>query len=104
VPEFRIYYDDGSVYDAEDGPFSNAPTDGVICIVRKEGDRAEFLSGADYYVHFADDGSIIGTGDIGPLLRKFCPQVKFGRYTSHANQARIMNRARDEWKGLTNGD
>jgi hypothetical protein len=97
--DFAIYYDDGTVYDSHDGPFGEAPSDGVICVVYRHGDLTEFLSGHDYYARFADDGSIIGTGDIGPLLRGRCPWLKFGRYTSHANQARIMNRARDEWKG-----
>jgi hypothetical protein len=97
VREWCIYYDDGSTFDNLDGSFDRAPPDGVICIVRKSGDIAEFLSGADYYVRFDDDGSIIGTGDIGPLLRKL-GFVKFGRYTSHRNQERVMNRAREEWK------
>lgn len=95
--EWAIYYDDGSTFDSDDGSFDQAPSDGVICVVRKEGDRAEFLSGADYYVRFAEDGSVIATGDVGPLLRKL-GFIKFGRYTSHRNQERIMSRARDEWK------
>ena len=99
MPTFRIYYDDSTTFDSDDGQFQDAPSDGVICVVVRRGDITEFLSGSDYYVRFAEDGSIIGTGDIMPLLRKFCPWVKFGRYTSHANQTHIMNRARDEWKG-----
>jgi hypothetical protein len=99
VPSFRIYYDDGTTFDSEDGPFEDAPSDGVICIVWRHGDITEFLAGADYYVRFAEDGSFIATGEIGPLLRRLCPWLKFGRYTSHRNQERIMNRARDEWKG-----
>lgn len=98
VLTFRIYYDDGSTFDNLDGTFDRAPADGVICIVRKEGDRIEFISGADYYVYFDEDGSVVGTSDIAPLLRKL-GFVKFGRYTSHRNQERIMNRARDDWKG-----
>lgn len=96
--QWAIYYDDGEVFGSDNGQFEQAPTDGVICVVNRRGDITEFLSGADYYVHFADDGSIIATGDIQPLLRKLCPQVKFGRYTSHSNQARIMTRATQEWK------
>jgi hypothetical protein len=96
---FAIYYDNGSTFDSEDGPFESAPSDGVICIVRKDGDRTEFVSGGDYYVRFEEDGSIVATSDIGPLLRQLAPWLKFGRFTSHRNQERIMNRARDEWKG-----
>lgn len=97
--EWCIYYDDGSTFDSNDGPFEAAPSDGVICIIRRDGDRTEFISGGDFYVRFEDDGSIISTGDIGPLLRKLCPWMKHGRFTSHRNHERIMNRARDEWKG-----
>lgn len=92
-----IYYDDGSTFDSDDGPFENAPADGVICIVNRVADKIEFLAGADYYVRFAEDGSIIGTEDIDQFVRKL-GWVKFGRYTSHRNQARITQRATQEWR------
>lgn len=99
MPDWRVYYDDGSTYDSDDGPWSDAPADGIICVVRRDGERTEFVSGGDYYVRFAEDGSIIATEDIGPLLRRLAPWLKFGRFTSHRNQARIMDRAKDDWKG-----
>ncbi len=93
-----IYYDNGSTFDNQDGEWNDAPVDGVICIVRKDGDRTEFHSGGDFYIRYEEDGSIADTSDIGPTLRalKF---IKFGRYTSNKNQERIMTRARMEWVG-----
>lgn len=95
--DWRIYYDDGSTFDSDDGAFHDAPSDGVICVVRRDGEKVEFLSGADFYVRFDEDGSIAATGDIGPLLRKL-GFVKFGRFTSNRNQERVMARAREDWK------
>lgn len=95
---WRIYYDDGSTFDEDDGPFDAAPVEGVVCIVRKDGERVEFHSGADFYWRFDEDGSIAATSDIGPLLRSL-KYVKFGRFTSNTKHARIMSRAREDWKG-----
>jgi hypothetical protein len=94
--DWAIYYDNNSTWDSEDGSFIAAPSDGVICIVRKQEDKTEFISGADYYIRF-EDGTIIGTSDVNPLLRSL-GWIKFGRYTSNTNQARIMERASKEWK------
>lgn len=96
MTDWRIYYDTGSTYDSDDGPFESAPPDGIICIVRRDGERVEFISGADFYWRF-DDGSIAATSDIGPLLRSL-GWIKFGRYTSNRNHERIMQRARDDWR------
>lgn len=95
--DWAIYYDNGSVFDSDDGLFAEAPTDGVIIIANRRGDNIEFISGADYYVRFAEDGSIIGTEDIDSIVRTL-GWVKFGRYTSHSNQRRITERASKEWK------
>ncbi len=98
---WRIYFDDGSTWDDRDGPWRDAPVDGVIFIVCREGERVHFHSGADYYVGF-EDGSFAATGDLGPLLRRRPPirgdDVKFGRWTSIANYERISARAREEWR------
>jgi hypothetical protein len=94
--DWCIYYDDGRTFSSVDGRFEDAPADGVICIVRKDGDRSEFVSGGDYYVRFEEDGSIIATEDIGPILRKL-GWMKFGRFTSNKNHARIMARAASDW-------
>jgi len=95
---WRIYYDNGSTFDSEDGAWEDAPLDGVICIVRKDGDRVEFHSGHDHYLRADDDGTIMPTHDLGPWLRSL-RVVKFGRYTSHRIHEATMCRARDDWKG-----
>jgi hypothetical protein len=95
-PEWRIYYDNGSTFDSGDGPWSEAPVDGVICIAVKDREKIKFYSGADYYWRFKD-GSIADTSDLGPLLRTL-GVIKFGRFTSNRNHERVMQRARDEWK------
>lgn len=94
---WAVYYDDGSRFTSEDGAWDDAPVDGVICVVRRDGERTEFSSGGDYYWHFPEDASIVSTSDLGPLLRKL-RLVKFGRYTSHRNHEAIMRRAREEWR------
>lgn len=95
---WKIYYDTGEVFTSEDGPFEEAPSDGVICIVRKDGERTEFHSGSDFYLRFDDDGTIATSDDLGPILRKL-GFIKFGRGTSHKKFEAIMNRARNEAKG-----
>lgn len=76
---WRIYYDDGRIFDSTDGPFEQAPSDGVLFIIQKIGDKVYTHSGGDHY--FMVDGDIVSTADIGPLLRQW--GVKFGRWTSH---------------------
>jgi hypothetical protein len=93
---WRIYYDNGSVFGAEDGSWDQAPAEGVICVVVQVGEAVTFYAGADFYWRFAEDGSIAATSDLGPLLRTL-GLVKFGRYTSNVNHERIMQRARSEW-------
>lgn len=97
-----IYFDDETTFSSLDGSWEEAPTDGVIFVVLRSGERTEFLSGADYYVRFEDDGSVAATGDIGPLLRRRPPlsadAIKFGRYTSNQRMERISRRVREEWR------
>lgn len=94
-PIWKIYYDDGSTFDSNDGEWDEAPLDGVIFVVEKVGDRTVFHSGNDYYVMMAD--TVMTTGDLGPILRKL-GFVKFGRWTSHRTFERISQRVREEWK------
>src|SRR5262245_7413583 len=77
--QWRIYYDNGMIYTSADGSWNDAPADGVLFVLQKIGDRVVTQSGADYY--FLEDGDIVATGDLGPLLRKL-GFIKFGRWTS----------------------
>jgi hypothetical protein len=83
-----LYYDDGSTFSDEDGPWTQAPADGVLFAVEWEGDQKRVYSGHDYYLN---DGGLGYTDDLGPLLRKL-GVVKFGRWTSHANLERVRKR------------
>lgn len=99
---WRIYYDDGTVWSDTDGPWSAAPVDGVVFVGQRIGDRAVMHAGCDYYVQFPDDGSVASTGEIGPLLRRrpalSADAFKLGRWTSHATFERISARVRGEWR------
>lgn len=89
---FKLYYDDGSTYSSDDGPWDAAPADGVLYAVRWVDGKKEILSGADYYYIWG--GVFASTDDLGPLLRKL-GFVKFGRWTSHRRmeQAAALVRA-----------
>lgn len=76
---WRLYYDDGSTYGSEDGPWELAPADGVLFAVEWVDDQKRIYSGHDFYLN---DGGLGYTDDLGPLLRKL-GVVKFGRWTSH---------------------
>lgn len=93
---WKIYYDNGQTYSPEDGRWEDAPADGVLFVVDKQGD-VHHHSGADYYWKL-QDGTVVATSDLGPLLRSL-GIVKFGRWTTHTNMERIRQRVVEEWKG-----
>jgi hypothetical protein len=79
-PVWRIYYDDRRIFSSDDGDWNDAPTDGVLFVIQKLGDKVATMSGSDHYV-MLDGTDIIATQDIGPLLRKL-GFIKFGRWTT----------------------
>jgi hypothetical protein len=96
--EWRIYYDDGTFFGSDDGPWEQAPLDGVICVVHQSA-HTSFISGGDHYARF-EDGTI-ATVDLEPFLRgpHLAPRVlKFGRMTSNRRHEAIMRRARDDFR------
>ena len=98
---WRIYYDNDRTYGSDNGSWADAPTEGVIAVVEKIGDKLTVHQGHDFY-YLAEDGTIIQTNDWHILLRaigfvKMTP-IKFGRYTSNTNMARIMDRIRSEMR------
>ena len=89
---WRIYYDDGTVFSDEDGPFSKAPSDGVLAVVERDEQVGYVIYyGKDFYYELPDDGTIGMADDIGPFLRLLgC--VKFGRWTGRTTWAREWDR------------
>jgi hypothetical protein len=98
---WRIYYDDGRTFGSDDGAWSDAPTDGVLFVIEKRGDRVLTHSGADWYFCLDDDGTIVSTGDPGPMLRKL--GGKAGRWTSHKTYEEIGRRVANDAKALQRG-
>lgn len=97
---WRIYYDNGTTFDSDDGPWSEAPSDGVLYVIETCDDRVIVHSGADWY--FEMDDSIIATGDPGPLIRKF--GGKAGRWCGHRTYEEVGRRVAAEAKALQRGE
>jgi hypothetical protein len=95
VARWRIFYDDGSTYGSDDGPWADAPSDGVLYVLiqKADADVVETISGSDHYV-LLDDETVATTGDLGPLLRLW--GVKFGRWTTHRKMHEIGERVARE--------
>jgi hypothetical protein len=94
-PDWIIYYDDGSTYSSLDGPWGEAPADGVSFVLELAEGRSNPHCGADYY--YMVDGTVAATGDIGPLLRQL-GFIKFGRWTSHKNHEKTSKRVAEDAK------
>lgn len=108
--KFRIYYADGSAFGDEQGTWEDAPVDGVIMVAVKDpkDDRVYFLAGTDHYARIPgtnevsatdDEGTIVRLDGLAPTVREYCPWIKHGVWTTHANYERIQQRAREEWAG-----
>ena len=80
VLKWAIFYDDRKEpYTNIDGPFEDAPGDGVLGVIEADEDCGYVIyHKCDYYFEL-EDGSIGMTNDLGPLLRKL-GIVKFGRW------------------------
>jgi hypothetical protein len=81
------------MYSSQDGPWKDAPSDGVLFVLCKKGDVVQTISGSDHYI-LLDDETVAETEDLGPLLRAW--GVKFGRWTTHKNMERIGKRVAEE--------
>lgn len=90
---WRIYYDDGSTYDAS---IEAAPCDGVIVVVQDDADVGrELLHMKDFYVW--DHGRWFGCDRYGLedyLRRPGWKKMIAGRNTTPANYHALMERAR----------
>jgi len=76
--EWRIYYEDGSVFDNTQGSWSDAPVDGVqaVAVGHKLYGR-QVHSKRDYYLMPPHTGTITSVNDLGPTLRRL-RWLKFG--------------------------
>ena len=86
--QWRVYYDDGSVFDNEMGSWEDAPLEGVQCVAARDdvyGRRVHHF--VDYYMWPPHIDHPLSTHDLGPTLRGL-RWIKFGRYvrTSQAKE------------------
>ena len=95
MPEWKIYYTDGSTFSSDDGEWKNAPSDGVQALATAHPDFGrQVWHSNDYYVQMPD-GGIYATSDIGCFLRAL-GLVKFGHMTNRENyQARLEDATQD---------
>lgn len=90
---WRVYYDDGSVFDNTMGSWEDAPCDGVQCVaVRDEvyGRRVHHF--VDYYIWPPWLPHAHSTHDVGPTLRKL-RWIKFGRYVPQEQYEKVLSQA-----------
>jgi hypothetical protein len=90
--DWKVYYADGSTFSDEDGPWEEAPADGVACVVVRDDDYGRYvLNGLNFY-YMPCGGQpldVTHTNDIGPQLRRRCPWLKHG-----------VGLPRSEWKDV----
>lgn len=94
--EWRIYYADGTTWDADDGSYAKAPNEGVLFIVMKSGDRVEVLSGADYYA-LLDGDTIADTDDLASIVRNNIPWIKHGVWVSKKKMEAARAKVQADW-------
>ena len=92
--DWRIYYADGTTFDSSQGEWANAPADGVIAVnVRYPALGSRTLSGVDHYYALPQSLDIFQADDLGPYLRRYVPNVKFGVATYDSDHKAIVRRA-----------
>lgn len=95
---WRIYYDNGQTFGDTDGPWSDAPSEGVLAVVELVDGALTVHSGHDYY---QIEGESIVMRDERTLLAAVglleMSPIKFGRYTSSKKMAAVFRRIREEW-------
>lgn len=91
---WAIYYDDGRTYTSEEGSWDEAPTDGVLVVAIKDGDRVDLLSGSDHYI-MVDGETIVTTDDLGATLRRL-RFIKFGRWSTNSRMQEALRRAAED--------
>ena len=97
-PDWRIYYDNGSTFDSNEGGPEDAPAHGFICAVGYEANGKRYIMhGWDHYRWDRDVGQWWGMDLFGVFDRlRFNKEVfayKEGRTVSVAIWKEIMDRA-----------
>lgn len=95
-PAWRIYYRDGSTFDADDGTWTEAPAEGVIAVVVRHADSLRVHSGED---HYQLDGFEVVSHDTRTIiahvgLHEMSP-VKFGHEVARSKFEVLMRRLRE---------
>jgi hypothetical protein len=95
---WRIYYDDGSTFDAKDGKPQEAPATGVIAIVQEDSENGWVITAfKDYY--WREHNSWWGGDTAGFWQRMFkggSVIMKFGVSTTNDNFNKILARATED--------
>ena len=98
---WRIYYDDGSVFDSSNGEPEDAPSFGVLCIVFPDNDHGRLvMQGWDWLYYHEVEGNWWGA-DIHGLLdgllhNKPIRAVKQGRNAPALVWREVLNRATND--------
>ena len=98
---WRIYYRGGRTYGPEDGPWDDAPSEGVLLVVERIGERVQFHQGADHY-QLEEDGTVVlrDTRTLLAMIGRWpMSTVKFGQYVSHTEMARVQEQAQADLRG-----
>jgi hypothetical protein len=95
--KWRIYYDDGSTFDSDQGSPEDAPPYGFICAIgRDETDKRYIMHGWDYYQWDKEANQWWGMdrdGLIDRLCRNLVYAFKLGRTVSKTDFYDTMSRA-----------
>ena len=98
MPDWRVYYDDGSTFDSSMGAPEDAPAFGVLCIVFPDEDHGRLvMSGWDWYFFVPDEKNWWGA-DIHGLIDRLLHNLpvvglKQGRNTDRINWNTTLDRA-----------
>ena len=91
--EWRVYYEDGSVFDDTQGSWDDAPIDGVQAVaVRNHLCGRQVHSGREYYLIPPHIDHVVSVNDLGPTLRRL-RWIKFGREIPKEQFQKILKQA-----------
>ena len=94
--DWRIYYEDGSVFDNTQGSWDDAPLDGVQCVaVRHEIYGRQIFSGGDYYSWTPDFDHITSTNDLRIALKPL-RWIKYGRHIPSEQYQKVLTQASED--------